>query len=629
MSMNKKNYYLLACIWLLFLLITNLFSCQNKKKSMAKNDVWQDPHSYSNHQEVRVRHLDLNLEIDFERTILSGEVMLHLDYLKSTDSLVLDGSDLKIQYVTDDNNKPLAFVVSSPSAVKGQRIAIGLSGKETKWVKVKYQTSPDAEALQWIPAAQTAGKKHPYMFSQSQAILARSWVPIQDCPIVRFTYTARIKTDPKLLVLMSASGNSGSKNDSGVYSFEMRSAIPSYLLAIAAGDLSFSSISDRCGIYAEPVSLSKSVNEFAELEKMVVAAEALFGHYRWGRYDLLVLPPSFPFGGMENPRLTFLTPSVIVGDRSLTSLVAHELAHSWSGNLVTNASWNDFWLNEGFTVYCERRIMEELYGKDFSDMLEVLGYQDLKSELSDLKEQPRDTWLYLNLEERNPDDGMNDIAYEKGYFLLKHIEAHVGRVQFDTFLYHYFDRFAFQSVTTEEFIETVFEKICKGDSNKLKELELQQWIYAPGLPGDFDEPASALLTKAEDNAKEFLNGSLDPAALKTFHPFQHIRFLQSLDTKMDSSGFDRLEKLYPYSQSQNPEILTVWLMSSLSVGYHKAFYPAKNLLMTTGRRKFLVPVYKALLSTEQGKIIAVSTYKEARNGYHSVAVSTLDKLLHP
>jgi leukotriene-A4 hydrolase len=610
------------------LLVFSLSACQNKPDSMKKNMIWPDPHSYANFNDIQIKHLDLLLEVDFKSQMLIGEATLHLNYLTKTDTLVLDGSDLAVSEVVDNNGKRLLFGISNPSAVKGQRIAIVLGDKSPAKVTIKYQTSPQAAALQWTPAGQTAGKKHPFLFSQSQAILARSWVPLQDCPSVRFTYSATVKTDSNLLVVMSAN-NPVEKNGTGKYTFSMPIAIPSYLMAIAVGDLAFLPISERCGIYAEPSSIEKAKSEFIDLEKMVVCAESLFGPYRWGRYDLLVLPPSFPFGGMENPKLTFLTPSVIVGDRSLTSLVAHELAHSWSGNLVTNASWNDFWLNEGFTVYCERRIMEKLYGSDVAEMLEVLGYQDLKSELNDLKDHPRDTWLHLDLNERNPDDGMNDIAYEKGYFFLKYIERTIGRNAFDTFLNEYFDRFAFQSVSTNDFEKYVLEVICKENKARFDSLKLNDWILAPGLPDTFKEPASVLLSKAEKDAELFCFGKLDEKALRAYHPFQHIRFLQAVGGRLDTLGFDRLEELYPYSDTENPEILTAWLIEVLPLGYQKAFYPAQRLLKNTGRRKFLVPVYKSLMNSDKGRLVAILTYKEARNSYHSVASSTLDRLLYP
>lgn len=332
--------------------------------------------------------------------------------------------------------------------------------------------------MQWIEASQTVGKRHPAMFSQSQAILARSWVPLQDCPLVRFTYEAKIRTKSGMMVLMSAENPTELSSD-GSYSFQMKQPIPSYLMAIAAGDYQFQSISDRAGIYAEPESLAEAAKEFSDLENMIQAAENLFGPYTWEQYDLLVLPPSFPFGGMENPRLTFLTPSIIVGDQSLTSLVAHELAHSWSGNLVTNATWNDFWLNEGFTVYFERRIMEALYGKDFSDMLSVIGYGDLKEDLQDIGPENADTWLKLDLADRNPDDGLTNVAYEKGYFFLLHVEAVVGRAAFDRFLKNYFKTFAFKSVNTDQFLDFLLCDLCKGDRKQFEKSNLSHGYTHP------------------------------------------------------------------------------------------------------------------------------------------------------
>ena len=245
---------------------------------------------------------------------------------------------------------------------------------------------------------------------------------------------------------MSAS-NPQIKNETGSYHFEMKQPIPSYLLALAVGDVEFKRVSNRAGIYAERTVLDSAVWEFADLEKMIHGAEELYGAYLWERYDVLVLPPSFPFGGMENPRLTFATPSILAGDRSLTSLIAHELAHSWSGNLVTNRTWNDFWLNEGFTVYFEHRIMEKLYGRDYAEMLALLSLQDLRETIQSLKDENlyADTKLKLDLAGRNPDDGVTDIAYNKGYFFLRLFEERYGRERFDSFLKHYFSSNAFKS----------------------------------------------------------------------------------------------------------------------------------------------------------------------------------------
>ncbi|HEX5171272.1 MAG TPA: M1 family aminopeptidase/hydrolase, partial [Cyclobacteriaceae bacterium] len=409
-----------------------------------------DPHSFSRPGEAIVTHLSWIANVDFETKIISAIATWSVDQIER-DQIILDTKALDISSVVNDRGEALHFELGKSDSVLGQALKIKLL-PGTKKISITYSTHQNAEALQWLLPQQTADKKYPFLFTQSEAILARSWIPCQDSPGVRFTYDAKVTVPNDLLVLMSAS-NPQQKNDSGVYHFEMKQPIPSYLMALTVGDVSFKSISTRSGIYAEPSVVDTAVWEFADLEKMIAGAEELYGPYRWDRYDVIVLPPSFPFGGMENPRLTFATPTVLAGDRSLTSLIAHELAHSWSGNLVTNATWNDFWLNEGFTVYFETRIMEKLYGRSYAEMLASLNLQSLKDEIKDLEEKglAKDTKLKLDLAGRNPDDGVTEVAYNKGYYFLRLIEEKFGREKFDAFVKDYFSENAFKSMDTERF----------------------------------------------------------------------------------------------------------------------------------------------------------------------------------
>ena len=390
----------------------------------------EDSHSFARPSEAVMHHLELDLEIDFDRQRISGAATLHVQNLGRAAKLYLDTRDLTVTKITlDEAKSPTGFSFGEEKPYMGRPLIIDIE-PETKLVHIEYSTSPQAAAVQWLAPEQTAGGSKPFLFTQSQAILARSWIPCQDSPGIRFTYSAKVKTDPALMAVMSAT-NPVSKHSDGLYEFEMSQPIPAYLLALAVGDLEFRSVGPRTGVYAEPSIIEKAAWEFGDTEKMMEAAEKLYGPYSWERYDIIVLPPSFPFGGMENPRLTFATPTILAGDRSLVSLVAHELAHSWSGNLVTNATWNDFWLNEGFTTYFEHRIMEALYGKEYADMLASLSFQDLRSEIADLGADSKDTHLHLNLQNRDPDDGMNAIAYDKGHFFLRTLEATFGRDKWD------------------------------------------------------------------------------------------------------------------------------------------------------------------------------------------------------
>jgi aminopeptidase N len=420
-------------------------SCTQK---LPERPVFHDPHSYANAGQVKVRHLNLDLEALFDQRTVRGTAVLTIDRMDpKARQVVLDSQSLQIDEteVSADASKyrETRFTVGKRDPILGAPLAIDIA-PDTKYVRIRYSSSPTASALQWLEPEQTSGKQKPFLYTQSEAIHARSWLPVQDSPSVRVTYEARVHVPPGMKAVMSAT-NCPDTNDCR---FVMDKPIPSYLIALAVGDLAFHPTGPRTGVWAEPSVVDKAASEFSDMENMLKAAETLYGPYQWGRYDVLVLPPSFPYGGMENPRLTFATPTVIAGDKSLVSLVAHELAHSWSGNLVTNATWSDFWLNEGYTVYSERRILEQLYGKKREEMEAVLGYQDLQEDLKTLK--PADQILNINLDGRDPDDGMSDIPYEKGALFLTQLEHTFGRERFDAYLKGYFDHFAFQSITTAQ-----------------------------------------------------------------------------------------------------------------------------------------------------------------------------------
>jgi hypothetical protein len=422
--------------------------------------------------------------------------------------------------------------------------------------------------------------------------------------------------------------NPQKKNDSGVYHFEMKEKIPAYLMALAVGNLEFLATGKRTGVYSEPAMVHKAVVEFSEMDDMVKAAEALYGPYRWGRFDVIVLPPSFPFGGMENPKLTFLTPTLVVGDKSLTAVVAHELAHSWSGNLVTNATWNDFWLNEGFTVYIERRIIERLRGKDFADMQAVLGMQDLKETLEDLKKEPDDTRLKLSLENRDPDDGMTDVAYEKGYLFLRLIEETVGRVKFDRFLTAYFDEHAFKSITTESFIHYLNINLLNDENGFKDKVNIDEWVYKAGIPANCPKIASEKFKTIESKVALFLNGSsASELNLQHVSTNEWLHFLDALPTKLSNAQMIDLDSAYQFTESGNAEILCKWLRKSIASDYAKANEPLEYFLIHTGRRKFVKPLYSELAKTPEGLEKAKIIYSKAKPNYHALVINTLEQIL--
>ena len=587
-----------------------------------------DPHSYARPAEAKVRHLLLDLTVDFTSRTLAGHATWQLDRSPQATALLLDTRDLHIEAVLlgEADGEPTSFELGPADAVLGQSLRIALQ-PEAKTVTIRYRTTPGAAALQWLTPAQTAGRLYPFLFTQSQAILARTWLPCQDSPGVRFTYEARVRVPPELLALMSAT-NPQLRNALGEYNFRMTQPIPAYLMALAVGDLSFTPISGRTGVYAEPTTLPGAASEFVDLEKMVAAAEELYGPYRWERYDLLVLPPSFPFGGMENPRLTFVTPTILAGDRSLTSLIAHELAHSWSGNLVTNATWNDFWLNEGFTVYFERRIMEKLYGRPYADMLQVLGHTDLLETIADLGSMSPDTHLHLNLAGRDPDEGLTEIAYEKGDYLLLTLEHLIGRPRLDTFIKEYFTRHSFQSMDTASFVAYLRRELLNQEPGLEERLQLAAWINGPGIPAVAPPVSSERFAAVEAALANWQQGTAAAnLAFQAWSSHEWLHFLHGLPKPLSPAQLTELDSVFGFTQSHNAEILTAWLPLALAAGYHPADEALHHFLVRVGRRKFLIPLYKALLATPDGLARARRIYAEARPNYHAVATSTLDTLV--
>lgn len=584
----------------------------------------RDIHSFARPDEARVRHLSLDLDVDFDAQRLSGSATLEIETSGGARELVLDTNGLTIDTVTLDDGRETTFALGDAKPHLGRPLTIRIA-PETKSVKIRYASAPEAAAVQWLKPEQTAGGRHPFLFTQSQAILARTWVPVQDTPGVRMTYDAIVRVPKPLMAIMSAE-NATAPNPDGIYRFRMPQPIPAYLLALAVGDLEFRPLSANSGVWAEKPMIDASHYELADTPKMIEAAERLYGPYRWGQYDVLVLPPSFPFGGMENPRLTFATPTILAGDRSLVNLVAHELAHSWSGNLVTNATWNDFWLNEGFTVYFERRIMEEVFGRDYSEMLALLGYQDLEATVAELP--ARDTHLLLDLTDRDPDEAATKLAYEKGYFLLRLTEETVGRPSFDAFLREYFDTHAFQSMTTAAFIEELRAKLLVNHPGAEDRIGVEQWVNAPGIPESAPQVHSDAFTRVEAQVKAFESGT--PASqlvTQNWSTHEWIHFLRHLPKTLSREQMADLDAAFGFTASGNSEILHEWLMQAIEHRYEPAYDALERFLLRQGRRKFLKPLYQKLAETAEGKERARRIYAKARPMYHAVSYRTIDGIL--
>lgn len=571
-----------------------------------------------------MKHLGLDIEVSFNRKQISGKATWDIENTTGTNILRLDTYDLAIDSVIADNSKA-QFSLDSPVVHLGSRLNIPITAT-TKQVSIYYHTGKNARALQWLDPQQTLGKKHPFLYTQSESIYARSWIPCADGPGIRYTYDARVKVPKGALALMSAQ-NPQQVNDSSIYHFKMEIPIPAYLMALAVGDIQFRSIDERTGVYAEPNMIAKARYEFENVGNMVTTAEKLYGPYRWGRYDVLVLPPGFPIGGMENPRLTFSTPTIISGDRSLVNLIAHELAHNWSGNLVTNATWDDFWLNEGFTMYFERRLTEAMTDKSYADMLWELGYQDLETNVNELGKDSRDTWLKLDLKGRDPDDGLTDIPYEKGCHFLKLIENNVGRPRMDAFLKKYFDEHAFKTITTEQFLAYLNDNLIKGDSDLAKKLTINAWVYGPGIPANCPRVNPERFVKVDSARTAFLRtNNLATINTKDWSTYEWLQFLRKMPDSLNAAQMKTLDDAYHFTQSGNSEIADQWFIMAVRTDYKTAFPAMDKFLSSVGRRKFIEPLYQEMMKTGKADM-AKSVYQKYRMNYHPLAQESLDKMV--
>jgi leukotriene-A4 hydrolase len=587
----------------------------------------QDRYSHSEPDQIRVKHLDLDLDVLFDERILRGTALLTLDRRFSGD-LVLDTRNLVIhsaEYSADGRDfREARFELKHYNPILGAALTIHLP-QESVAVRIRYSTVPDASGLQWLEAPQTASKQYPFLYTQSEATHARSWIPLQDTPRVRSTYSARIRKPANLRALMSACNNPAAYRDTDV-NFSMPYPIPSYLFALAVGDLDRRELSERTGVFSERPVIERAARELEDLENMVRATEELFGPYRWNRFDVLILPPSFPIGGMENPCLTFTTPTILAGDKSLTSLIVHELAHSWSSNLVSHATWRHVWLNEGVTVYMERRIVERLYGRRRAEMEAVLGLQELEKVFA--KVQPGDQVL-AELSGRDPNAGFSEVPYQKGALFLRTIEESFGRPRFDVFLRGYLEHFAFQSITTSQFVDYLEANLLSHDAKAAGQISIDDWLHAPGLPDGAALPVSDALAIVEERAVRWLRGELSPKDLGTeqWSTQEWLHFLACVDPQIDAEKMAKLDAEFHITDSGNAEIENQWLLMVIRNKYERAFPRLEEFLTSVGRRKFLKSLYGALANTPEGKRWALAIYERAYPSYHPITRSAIQDIL--
>lgn len=589
-----------------------------------------DPHSYAQPDTVRVTHLDLDLKLDFGKRELAGNATLKLEWKDAkAQALVLDTRDLKIASVdaVDATGKAssLKFALAPADKTLGSKLTIEAPAHPTL-VRIAYASEPKASGLQWLTPEQTAGKKQPFMFSQSEDIHARSWVPLQDSPAVRFTYDAHISAPKDVRVVMSAINDAKHPLD-GDFRFDQPHPIPSYLLAITAGDIAVKETGPRSAVYAEPSVVGKAAHEFEDTEKLIATTEQLYGPYAWGRYDILVLPPSFPFGGMENPNMTFATPTVLVGDKSLVSLVSHELAHSWSGNLVTSAAWRDIWLNEGFTTYVQGRITEAVYGKTLADEEALLSARELQKTIGGM--EPNTQKLTPDLRSPSAPDALSAVAYDKGSWFLRTLEQRFGRATFDTYLKGYFAHFAFQSIDTDTMFAYLKANLLDKYPGKMSEAEARAWIWQTGIPKDAPLPTSARFDGIDKQREAFLAGTLAAERLeaKTWNTQEWMYFLDRMPDAPPLAKMKELDVAWHLTGTPNAEIGMRWYVHAIAAGDKDVWTAAAEHMTRIGRVYLTTPVYRAFARTPEGLAFAKDTYAKAKDGYHPMTQKVVEGIL--
>ena len=609
------------------------FGCQSKvdKKEVAQETPKQefaiDWHSKSNSLEINPHHVSLDIEVDFDNHQIVGSSKWFLKPEEGTEKAIFDTYQLQIDSILYADGSKAPFHIGSHDEILGAALEVDLQ-EDTEELTIYYKTGEDATALLWLTPEQTFGKEAPYLFTQGESIYTRTWIPSPDGPGYRFSYDAKVKVPEGLLALMSAE-NPQKKSANGVYTFKMDEKIPAYLIALAVGDIAFKAVDERTGVYAEPAILDKAYNELNGIGQMVHTAEEMYGEYRWGRFDVLILPSGFPMGGMENPRLTFATPTILAGDKSLLNLIAHELAHSWSGNLVTGATWDDFWLNEGFTAYIERRITEAEHGADYTAMLWDLAERKVDDAVEKIGENSKDTWLKMDLKDRDPDLVFTRIAYDKASALLLLIEQTVGRETWDNFLRKYFDEHAFESMDSERFIEYLNVNLLDENEEWKKTIDIDAWVYGPAKPANYPTVKNTRFEKVDQQVSAFKEGaSASALETKNWSTHEWLHFMAELPEEVSLEQMQDFDKVYDFTNTENSEIASAWFIQSIKSEYKTAYPKLEEFLYEVGRGKFLYPLYEELARTEDGKKMGQEIYEEARPNYHPIAQRNIDAILN-
>ncbi|GAB5355776.1 hypothetical protein AAMO2058_000234400 [Amorphochlora amoebiformis] len=610
-----------------------------------------DPASLSNLEQVHAASFHLDLDVDFAAKVLKGSITVKAEALTDANSIALDTKDLTISKVEDGKGAPLKYELLKPHPVFGSKLEIKFGEKlakgESTDVKIYYATSPKSSAIQWLPPSNTSGKKHPYLFTQCQAIHARAMFPCMDSPGIKSKYSARVTVPDPLVALMSAARlKRSSDGKKSVYTFEQNVPTPAYLVALVVGALEERKIGPRSSVWSEAEMVDAGAKEFEDTELYLKTAEDIAGPYVWGRYDILLLPPSFPYGGMENPCLTFVTPTLLAGDKSLATVVIHEIAHSWMGNLVTCKTWVDFWMNEGFCRILELKIIKALFGDKHFDLYACIGLKALQESIRHFGCNHEYTKMRPDLKDVDPDDAFSSVPYEKGMNFLIYLENLVGGEKlFNPFLKAYCENFKYKTITAKEF-QKFFLGEMKGkvDDKKLGTIEWEKWMTSTGMPyveNKFDTTLIDESIKAAESCCK--GGDVERKMVDKWSTPQKVVFFDKLETmqiaaleKAKSAGTEEkekekfreilttLDKACEFSKSRNSEIRFRWYKLGIRCDFEEVFPDTVKFITAQGRMKFVRPLYRLLFGSK-GKKLALDTFKSHREMYHAIAAKMLEK----
>ncbi|NIM96389.1 MAG: M1 family peptidase [Anaerolineales bacterium] len=584
--------------------------------------IVSDPHSYSDPSQGMIQHIEFDLTFDFHSHRIDSIATYTLDK-PVTGSFFLDTREIEVDQIRS-NGRPLAWTFDASHDLLGDRLHL-TDLQDTQRFTIHYTPAQNARALQWLTPEQTAGGKHPYLYSQCYALNARSIFPCQDSPSVRFTYSAELHVPHPLSIVMAAAPSASEESRAmRHYRFEMPQPIPSYLLAFAVGRIVSKDLGPRCCVYAEPEMVDDAAWEFAKVESYLDAAEGLFGPYLWDRYDILIMPPSFPYGGMENPRLTFISPRFIVGDRSLTGVIAHELAHAWTGNLVTNATWEDFWLNEGWTTYADYRIKEIINGRDFVDLTKAMDYNEVMMDIERFGIDSDPTRLKFSQEGVDPEAVFSSIPYIKGSFFIQCLEEAVGRKAFDAFIRKYISRYRFKSLTTEAFVDLLRHELPESTSK----VPIQDWIYEPGYPSESPEFRSDLYDDVSAIHSAYREGTLPKKSdISNWITQQRMLFFQMLQDDVPIKDCRYFDDLFELGVCRIQVILMQYYSNAIRAGYKELLPRIEDFMEMTGGQYPLRRVMQSLVETDWSKDLARPLYERNRHRYHAITRSTLERIL--